>query len=96
MDSESFHCLGSFAFNSLKIDRALIQQIEDEVNAELIVAVLRIAKRMGMKTIAEGVVTHAQLEELRNLGCTEAQGFLFSEAVSVEEAGELINTEYRW
>lgn len=96
VDSESFHCLGSFPFNSLKIDRTLIGQMEDEVNAELIVAVLRIAKRMGMKTIAEGVVTHAQLEELRNLGCTEAQGFLFSEAVSVDEASALINTEYRW
>ena len=96
VDSESFHCLGSFPFNSLKIDRTLINQMEDEVNAELIVAVLRIAKRMGMKTIAEGVVTHAQLEELRNLGCTEAQGFLFSEAVGVDEAGTLINTEYRW
>ena len=96
VDSESFHCLGSFPFNSLKIDRTLINQMEDEVNAELIVAVLRIAKRMGMKTIAEGVVTHAQLEELRNLGCTEAQGFLFSEAVDTEEAGALINTEYRW
>lgn len=96
VDSESFHCLGSFPFNSLKIDRTLICQMEDEVNAELIVAVLRIAKRMGMKTIAEGVVTHAQLEELRNLGCTEAQGFLFSEAVDVEEAAELINYEYRW
>lgn len=96
VDSESFHCLGSFPFNSLKIDRTLICQMEDEVNAELIVAVLRIAKRMGMKTIAEGVVTHAQLEELRNLGCTEAQGFLFSEAVAVDEATELLNTEYRW
>lgn len=96
VDSESFHCLGSFPFNSLKIDRTLIHQMEDEVNAELIVAVLRIAKRMGMKTIAEGVVTHAQLEELRNLGCTEAQGFLFSEAVGVEEATGLISTEYRW
>ena len=81
VDSSSFHCLGSFPFNSLKIDRTLIDQMEDEVNAELIVAVLRIAKRMGMKTIAEGVVTHAQLEELRNLDCTEAQGFLFTEAV---------------
>lgn len=96
VDSESFHCLGNFQFNSLKIDRSLIEQMEDEVNAELIVAVLRIAKRMGMKTIAEGVVTHAQLEELRNLGCTEAQGFLFSEAVSLPEAGALIDTEYRW
>ena len=70
--------------------------MEDEVNAELIVAVLRIAKRMGMKTIAEGVVTHAQLEELRNLGCHEAQGFLFSEAVPVDEASDLLNHEYRW
>jgi EAL domain-containing protein (putative c-di-GMP-specific phosphodiesterase class I) len=96
VDSESFHCLGSFPFNSLKIDRTLINQMEDEVNAELIVAVLRIAKRMGMKTIAEGVVTHAQLEELRNLGCTEAQGFLFSKAVCVQEATELISDEYRW
>jgi EAL domain-containing protein (putative c-di-GMP-specific phosphodiesterase class I) len=96
VDSESFHCLGSFPFNSLKIDRTLICQMEDEVNAELIVAVLRIAKRMGMKTIAEGVVTHAQLEELRNLGCTEAQGFLFSEAVPLDEASALINHEYRW
>lgn len=96
VDSESFHCLGSFPFNSLKIDRTLIEQMEDEVNAELIVAVLRIAKRMGMKTIAEGVVTHAQLEELRNLGCTEAQGFLFSEAVPVDEATEMITAEYRW
>jgi len=96
VDSESFHCLGSFPFNSLKIDRTLICQMEDEVNAELIVAVLRIAKRMGMKTIAEGVVTHAQLEELRNLGCHEAQGFLFSEAVPVDEASDLLNHEYRW
>ncbi|MFA5508279.1 MAG: EAL domain-containing protein [Vulcanimicrobiota bacterium] len=96
VDSESFHCLGSFPFNSLKIDRTLICQMEDEVNAELIVAVLRIAKRMGMRTIAEGVVTHAQLEELRNLGCNEAQGFLFSEAVPKDEAAELINHEYRW
>lgn len=96
VDSESFHCLGSFPFNSLKIDRTLICQMEDEVNAELIVAVLRIAKRMGMKTIAEGVVTHAQLEELRNLGCNEAQGFLFSEAVPVDEASDLLNHEYRW
>lgn len=96
VDAASFHCLRSFPFNALKIDRNLIARMEDEVNAELIVALLRIARRMGMKTIAEGVVTHAQLEELRNLGCREAQGFLFSEAVDAATAGDLINDEYRW
>lgn len=96
IDSDSLHYLSSFPFNSLKIDRALIGQMENEINAELIVAVLRIAKRMGMKTIAEGVITHAQLEELRGLGCSEAQGFLFSKAVTASEASELLQVESRW
>lgn len=93
---ESFHCLGSFPFNSLKVDRTLIAEMEEEVNAELITAVLRIAQRMKMRTIAEGVVTHAQLEELRNLGCNEAQGFLFSPAVDAPTALELLTQDVNW
>lgn len=93
---DSFHCLGSFPFNSLKVDRTLIAEMEEEVNAELITAVLRIAQRMKMRTIAEGVVTHAQLEELRNLGCNEAQGFLFAPAVDSATAMELLTQDVRW
>lgn len=93
---ESFHCLASFPFHSLKIDRSLIVEMEEEVNAELIAALLRIARRMKMRTIAEGLVTHAQLEELRNLGCDEAQGFLFSQAVSAEQAITLLREEHCW
>jgi EAL domain-containing protein (putative c-di-GMP-specific phosphodiesterase class I) len=93
---ESFHCLGSFPFHSLKIDRSLIAEMEEEVNAELIAALLRIARRMKMRTIAEGLVTHAQLEELRGLGCNEAQGFLFSAAINAEEAMALLQEEHCW
>jgi len=93
---DSFHCLTSFPFHSLKIDRSLIAEMEEEVNAELIAALLRIARRMHMRTIAEGLVTHAQLEELRNLGCHEAQGFLFSPAVSAEQAVLLLKEEHCW
>lgn len=93
---ESFHCLASFPFHSLKIDRSLINEMEEEVNAELIAALLRIASRMKMRTIAEGLVTHAQLEELRNLCCHEAQGFLFSPAVNAEEAILLLQQEHCW
>lgn len=93
---DSFHCLGSFPFNSLKVDRTLIAEMEEEVNAELITAVLRIAQRMKMRTIAEGVVTHAQLEELRNLGCNEAQGFLFARAVDAASALELLTQDVCW
>ena len=93
---ESFHCLASFPFHSLKIDRSLIAEMEEEVNAELIAALLRIAGRMKMRTLAEGLVTHAQLEELRLLGCHEAQGFLFSPAVTAEEALQLLQEGQCW
>ncbi len=93
---ESFRCLHSFPFDSLKVDRTLIAEMEEEVNAELIAAVLRIAQRMKIRTTAEGLVTHAQLEELRQLGCDEAQGFLFSPAIDAEDALEFLRDGPRW
>lgn len=93
---ESFHCLGSFPFDCLKVDRTLIAEMEEEVNAELIGAVLRIAARMKMRTIAEGVVTHAQLEELRMLGCAEAQGYFFAPALEPAAATRLLREDPTW
>jgi EAL domain-containing protein (putative c-di-GMP-specific phosphodiesterase class I) len=93
---ESFRCLHSFPFDSLKVDRTLIAEMEEEVNAELIAAVLRIAQRMKIRTTAEGLVTHAQLEELRQLGCNEAQGFLFSPAIDAQAALEFLKVGPRW
>lgn len=93
---DSFRCLHSFSFDSLKVDRTLIAEMEEEVNAELITAVLRIAQRMKIRTIAEGLVTHAQLEELRQLGCNEAQGFLFSPAIDAKAALDFLKSGPRW
>lgn len=93
---DSFRCLHSFPFDSLKVDRTLIAEMEEEVNAELIAAVLRIAQRMKIRTTAEGLVTHAQLEELRQLGCNEAQGFLFSPAIDAEAALDFLKVGPRW
>jgi EAL domain-containing protein (putative c-di-GMP-specific phosphodiesterase class I) len=93
---DSFRCLHSFPFDSLKVDRTLIAEMEEEVNAELIAAVLRIAQRMKIRTTAEGLVTHAQLEELRQLGCNEAQGFLFSPAIDAASALDFLKVGPRW
>ena len=76
--------------------KKFIAEMEEEVNAELIIAVLRIAQRMKIRTTAEGLVTHAQLEELRQLGCDEAQGFLFSPAIPAEAATEFLKVGPRW
>lgn len=96
VSAESFQCLNNFSFDSLKVDRTLTAEMEEEVQAELVNAVLKIAKRMGLRTTAEGLVTHAQLEELRNLGSDEAQGFFFSPAVAAKAALAMLRDNPRW
>jgi EAL domain-containing protein (putative c-di-GMP-specific phosphodiesterase class I) len=52
--------------------------------------IIRLADNLGMRTIAEGVETRAQLDVLRELGCTAAQGYLFSGPMSVEAVAALL------
>ncbi len=94
--SSSFMCLRTFPFECLKVDRSLIFQMENEESCELIASLLKVAASMRMRTIAEGVTTHAQLEELRSFGCREAQGFLFSPPLDREGAARLLDQDPRW
>jgi EAL domain-containing protein (putative c-di-GMP-specific phosphodiesterase class I) len=75
----SLSYLKRFPFDKIKIDRCFVADIADESGAPVIVqAVVNIAAASNMTTVAEGVETEAQREMLRNLGCTEMQGYLFS------------------
>jgi EAL domain-containing protein (putative c-di-GMP-specific phosphodiesterase class I) len=48
--------------------------------------VVALGKSLGMKTLAEGVETQDQLDRLRQEGCDEVQGYLFSKPVSADAA----------
>ncbi|WP_249141035.1 MULTISPECIES: EAL domain-containing protein [Bradyrhizobium] len=75
----SLSYLKRFPFDKIKIDRCFVADIAEEGGAPVIVqAVVNIAAASHMTTVAEGVETEAQREMLRNLGCTEMQGYLFS------------------
>ncbi|TFW23035.1 putative bifunctional diguanylate cyclase/phosphodiesterase [Duganella callida] len=64
--------------NVLKIDRHFVHGIGvDEGGADLVAAVIHLARALAMRTVAIGVETRAQLETLRALGCHAAQGDLF-------------------
>ena len=82
----SLSYLRSFPFDKIKIDQSFISELEMTEGSDAIVrAVLRLGLSLDMRTTAEGVETTEQLAWLRKEGCSEAQGFLFSNAVPQRE-----------
>jgi len=75
--------LQKFCFDKIKIDRSFISRLGQDRNAEAIVrAVVGMTEALGVRANAEGVETQKQAEVLREQGCSEAQGFLYSRPVS--------------
>ena len=83
--------LRRFPFDKIKIDRSFVSGLPHERDALAIVnAICGLANSLGVSTVAEGVETEAQLEAVRALGCTDAQGYLFSKARPIEEIAQFV------
>jgi diguanylate cyclase (GGDEF)-like protein/PAS domain S-box-containing protein len=75
----SLSYLRSFPFDKIKIDRSFVTELATRDDSMAIVrAVTGLGKSLGIVTTAEGVETDAQFDLLRQEGCTQAQGYLFS------------------
>src|SRR5262245_17573977 len=76
----SLSYLRSFPFDKLKIDRSFIKDIgENQESVAIVQAIAMLANALNVTTTAEGVETEQQLREIRRVGFTEMQGFLFSQ-----------------
>jgi diguanylate cyclase (GGDEF)-like protein len=86
----SLSYLRSFPFDKIKIDQSFIRSLADEDSMAVIRAVTGLGRNFCLKTTAEGVETLEQLERLREEGCTEVQGYLFSHPVPAADLPAVI------
>jgi len=79
----SLSYLKNFPIDKLKIDQSFVRDMTtDKDDANLVNAIINIAKSLEMSVIAEGVETQAQADMLISNGCHEAQGYLYSKPLN--------------
>ncbi len=87
----SFARLRQLPFSELKIDRSYVTDCNtDRTNAGLCETIVEMAKRFGLKTVAEGVETPHESHKLQGIGCDVGQGYLFAKPMSKDDFVSLV------
>ncbi|OYY58921.1 MAG: hypothetical protein B7Y50_11865 [Hydrogenophilales bacterium 28-61-11] len=83
--------LKKLPIDTLKIDKSFISDlIHDADDASIVTATIALAHNMGLEVVAEGVTTSAQMEFLVDRNCNAMQGYLFSQAIPVDELTQVL------
>jgi len=87
--------LSTIPFTILKIDMQFISAMMSNANARAIVeSSIALAKRLNMKTVAEGIENEGQLTLLKEMGCDYGQGYLIAPPMEFEKLLDWIATAY--
>jgi len=87
----SLSYLSRFALDKIKIDQSLVRHLPGDTKSRAVAsATIGLAHGLGLKVVAEGVETVEQRDFLREAGCDEVQGYLFSRPVPAEQLAVML------
>jgi len=87
----SLSYLKRLPLDQVKIDQSFIRDVTSDSNdAAIVRAIIAMCQTLGMQVIAEGVETQAQLDFLKDSGCTRYQGYLFGKPMPIEELERIL------
>src|SRR5690606_19177636 len=90
----SLSYLRAFPFDKIKIDRSFMRDLASRTDSQgIIQAVIGLGRSLGMSTTAEGIETEEQLAMVREHGCSEVQGYLFSPPLPSAALTSLLHSE---
>lgn len=91
----SLSYLHRFPFYALKIDRSFVLELaESKATRDIVTAIVMMARRLGIKVVAEGIENQPQLEFLKSVGCELAQGFLLARPAVSESVDQFFMIPY--
>jgi EAL domain-containing protein (putative c-di-GMP-specific phosphodiesterase class I) len=83
--------LERYPVDAIKIDASFVAGLPDNPrDVAIIAAVLGISRALNLVAVAEGVETAEQRDRLQDLGCDQAQGYLFGQAASPDAISGLL------
>jgi diguanylate cyclase (GGDEF)-like protein/PAS domain S-box-containing protein len=83
--------LHNLPVDALKIDRSFVNSLVLPGRPPVVESILALARTLNTSVVAEGIENDAQARELERLGCTHAQGYLFSRPLSMQRAEALLS-----
>lgn len=88
----TFETVRDYTFDALKLDMGFVKKIgKDQKSDAIVVSIIDLAHRMGMKVVAEGIENQQQSDFLCAHGCDYLQGFYYYKPMSAEEFSKLLD-----
>ncbi|WP_418923556.1 EAL domain-containing protein [Dialister hominis] len=89
----SLNVLKDYSFDELKIDMEFLAHFTEKAKS-VIESTVRMAKKIGVQTLAEGVETKEQLNFLKSIGCEKIQGYYFGKPMPYDNVVERIKEQH--